>query len=236
MARGRRGRKIRNTTASSTTSVSAGERGEQPVGGLRGVPGERRRQRLRPEVILERGEAAPGRVARDELHDAGEKQEAEHEQPVEPDDDARAAGQEDREESALQQELVPLEVHEYLAGVRVGQVEGEQRDERGAHEDAEHHECAEAPRRARHRRRAWCRSGRARTASAGASRRPSPRRRARRGGSGRAARCRRDRRGRGSARRARRRRRHRWRRARAGTARRRARRTPARVCDPRGRA
>ena len=89
--RGRRGRKIRNDGDELDDERRAGRCREQPMRELRRVPGERRGQRLRPEVIVERRELLPGRVARGELDEPGEEQKAEQQEAVEPDDDARAA-------------------------------------------------------------------------------------------------------------------------------------------------
>src|SRR4029450_8096948 len=54
---------------------------------LRRVPRQRRRQRLRPEMIFERGKMAPGRTGRKQLRRAREEEVAEREPAIKPDDD-----------------------------------------------------------------------------------------------------------------------------------------------------
>ena len=94
------------------------------------VPRADMRQRLGLEIVVEGGEAAPRRIAARQLGKS--RQEAQPEQqPVvkQHHQPRRRTGQEDREEAAFQQQVVPLEVHEHLSGMVERKVEHEQQDQ-----------------------------------------------------------------------------------------------------------
>eukprot|EP00960_Hanusia_phi_P034678 751231-Hanusia_phi.AAC.2 len=97
------------------------------------VPCCRGRDRLRCEVVGERGELLPDAILGGDLNHATHEHELEEEEAKHPQRHARnlrAAARaraersvHDREEAGLEQERVPLEVHEHVADRRQGQVE-----------------------------------------------------------------------------------------------------------------
>ncbi len=137
-ARRRRGREDQKREPDLDHQRRRCQGGEYALRQLRRIPGEWRGQRLRPEMVVECGQATPRRVARHELGHARHEQVAEHEPAIQPDDNARPAAQKDREKSGFEQQSIPLERHELLPGMREGQIEDEQADERRSHDDTQH--------------------------------------------------------------------------------------------------
>src|SRR5665213_565734 len=81
---------------------------------------------------IERAQLPPARIAREELGRAGEKQKPEQETAEEEDGDRRSGGEKDRKKTRLDEQLVPLVIHENLTGIGQRQIKNERADERGA--------------------------------------------------------------------------------------------------------
>ena len=124
------------------------------------VPRRPRRQRLRPEVVVERREVTPPRVAARELRDPGEEHQLEEEQPHEPTQRPRRhpllleARQplrgrvQQREQARLEQQPIPLKPQEGLTHDTERQVERpEEREHRRLRHpgDQQQGKCRAAP-------------------------------------------------------------------------------------------
>ena len=122
-------------------------RGLQEAGGqLCRIQRQRRRQRLRQKMVVERSEIPPVGIAADQLDDAGHEHEAEQEPAREPDAGDRPQAHHERDNRCLQKERVPLEVHEGLPGVEQRKIE--RIDENKAetrHEIENQHQRQEGP-------------------------------------------------------------------------------------------
>src|SRR2546423_5522331 len=104
-------------------------------------PADHGRERLRPIVVVERGQIPPRFVVTGQLHDAGHEQQFEKKQLEQKQSDTRkwrgivcvhppAPGrEEEREKTGFKQEDVPLETEERLAGDRERQIKNEKKRE-----------------------------------------------------------------------------------------------------------
>ena len=73
----------------------------------------------------------PRRIAREKLDRACQKKIAEHQPAIKPDYDPGSGREEYGQKPRFQEQKIPLEAHEILAGVNIRQVQREQTDERG---------------------------------------------------------------------------------------------------------
>ncbi len=108
---------------------AAGGEAQQAGRQLRGMPGDRRRQRLAQEVIGQRRQVPPVGVAARQLDDARHEHEAEQQPAQQPDAGGPGDGQQQRGEAGLQQEGVPLEAGEDLPGVEQREIEHMEQDQ-----------------------------------------------------------------------------------------------------------
>ena len=118
-----------------------GPGGKEAVGQLGGERARPRREGLRPEVEPERAEIAPGRIARQQLHEAGEQHQLDEQeaQAVDPDGGPRTR-EERAEERALEEQRVPLVREEDVADRGERQIRGPGPEERDAGRPAGQHE------------------------------------------------------------------------------------------------
>src|SRR5207253_4546234 len=105
---------------------------QKPGRQLRGIPRKRSGQGLRPEVIFERRQVVPRRVAREKLYRARQEKITEDQPAIKPDRDPGSARKEYGQKPRLQQQKIPLEAHEVLSAVNIRQVQREQSDQRGS--------------------------------------------------------------------------------------------------------
>ena len=143
----RRGQKIRNGRISSTTNVAPVANFSSVRRQLRGVPGQRRRQRLGQKMIRQRRQIPPIGVAAQQLDDARHEHETEQQPAQQPDARRGGEAQQQREKPGLQQERVPLEGHEGLAAIEQREIEHIEQKQAEARQQIERPAAAIARRR-----------------------------------------------------------------------------------------
>src|SRR5262249_14756391 len=87
----------------------------EPCGKFLRVPGEDERERLRVVVEIQRGEAAPARIAAEQFDASGQKIQTKYQPAEQPDHYARTA-EKDREKAGFEQQSIPLKRKKVLSG------------------------------------------------------------------------------------------------------------------------